>query len=122
MWWVSAASCSTSATAVVVSSMERSSSIGCGSGLSNGPSVTQGGYPPHVGRTRPASPERGLTPGVPSIGLASLLSDAGHEVPTSLLPSFLTATLGAPASALGLIEGIADGASGIAKLAGGALA
>ena len=31
-------------------------------------------------------------------------------------------TLGAPASALGLIEGIADGAAGFAKLAGGALA
>jgi MFS family permease len=63
-----------------------------------------------------------FTPGVRSIGLASLLSDAGHEIPTSLLPSFLTATLGAPASALGLIEGIADGTAGIAKLAGGALA
>ncbi len=67
-------------------------------------------------------PEAWLTPGVRSIGLASFLSDAGHEIPTSLLPSFLTATLGAPASALGLIEGIADGTAGLAKLAGGALA
>ena len=65
---------------------------------------------------------RWLTPGVRDIGLASLLSDLGHEVPTSLLPSFLTSTLGAPAAALGLIEGIADGLSGAAKLAGGALA
>ncbi len=63
-----------------------------------------------------------LTPAAGAIGVASFLSDAGHEVPTSLLPSFLTATLGAPAAALGLIEGVADGASGIAKLAGGALA
>ncbi len=63
-----------------------------------------------------------LTPGAGAIGVASFLSDVGHEVPTSLLPSFLTATLGAPASALGLIEGVADGVSGIAKLAGGALA
>lgn len=70
----------------------------------------------------PSQRDRWLTPGVRSIGLASLLSDAGHEIPTSLLPSFLTATLGAPASALGLIEGIADGAAGIAKLVGGALA
>jgi MFS family permease len=75
-----------------------------------------------VDRTRPAPSERWLTPGVRSIGLASLLSDAGHEIPTSLLPSFLTATIGAPASTLGLIEGIADGAAGVAKLAGGALA
>jgi MFS family permease len=65
---------------------------------------------------------RWLTPGVRGIGLASLLSDLGHEVPTALLPSLLTTVLGAPAAALGLIEGIADALSGIAKLAGGALA
>jgi MFS family permease len=75
-----------------------------------------------VDDTQPGQRTRWLTAGVRSIGLASLLSDAGHEIPTSLLPSFLTATLGAPASALGLIEGIADGAAGVAKLAGGALA
>jgi len=63
-----------------------------------------------------------FNPGVRSIGLASFFSDVGHEIPTSLLPSFLTVTLGAPASALGLIEGIADGAAGVAKLGGGALA
>jgi len=69
-----------------------------------------------------AGPEPWLTRGVTGIGLASLLSDLGHEVPTSLLPSFLSSTLGAPAAALGLIEGIADGGAGIARLAGGALA
>ncbi len=63
-----------------------------------------------------------LTPGVRGIGAASLLSDAGHEIPTALLPAFLTSTLGAPAAALGLIEGISDGLSGAAKLGGGALA
>ena len=63
-----------------------------------------------------------LTPGVRGIGAASLLADAGHEVPTALLPSFLTATLGAPASALGLIEGVSDGLAGAARLGGGALA
>jgi len=63
-----------------------------------------------------------LTPGVRAIGLASFLSDLGHEVPTSLLPSLLTTTLGAPAAALGLIEGLADGLAGVARLAGGALA
>src|SRR5262249_43231088 len=63
-----------------------------------------------------------LVPGVREIGAASLLSDLGHEVPTSLLPSFLTSTLGAPAAALGLIEGIADGAAGVARFAGGPLA
>ena len=63
-----------------------------------------------------------LTPGVRGIGLASLLSDLGHEVPTALLPSFLVTVLGAPAAALGLIEGIADALSGVAKVVGGALA
>jgi hypothetical protein len=43
-------------------------------------------------------------------------------VPTSLLPSLLTSTLGAPAGPLELIEGIADGAAGIARFGGGALA
>jgi MFS family permease len=65
---------------------------------------------------------RWLTPGVRGIGAASLLSDLGHEVPTALLPSLLTTTLGAPASALGLIEGVADGLAGVARLGGGALA
>jgi MFS family permease len=71
---------------------------------------------------RAAEDERWLTGGVGAIGVASLLSDAGHEIPTALLPSLLTSTLGAPAAALGLIEGIADAASGVAKLAGGAIA
>jgi MFS family permease len=69
-----------------------------------------------------AEDERWLNRGVTGIGSASLLSDLGHEVPSALLPSFLTSTLGAPAAALGLIEGIADASSGVARLAGGALA
>jgi hypothetical protein len=39
-----------------------------------------------------------LTKGVGSVGIASFLADLGHEVPTSLLPSFLAAALGVPAS------------------------
>ena len=63
-----------------------------------------------------------LNRGVGAIGSASFFSDLGHEVPTALLPSLLTSTLGAPAAALGLIEGVADGLAGAAKLVGGALA
>lgn len=70
----------------------------------------------------PSGRESWLTPGVAGIGGASLLSDLGHEVPTSLLPSLLTSTLGAPAAALGLIEGVADGLAGVCRLGGGALA
>lgn len=63
-----------------------------------------------------------LTPGVKGIGLASFLSDLGHEVVTSLLPRFVTTTLAGSAAALGVVEGIADAIAGVARLAGGALA
>ncbi len=65
--------------------------------------------------------ERWLTPGVLGIGLASLFSDWGHEAATAILPAFL-ASLGAPAYALGVIEGVSDGLSSFAKLAGGWIA
>ena len=63
-----------------------------------------------------------LTRGVVGIGGASFFADLGYEIPTSLLPSLLTTTLGAPAAALGAIEGFADGLGGISRLAGGAIA
>ena len=66
--------------------------------------------------------DRWLTRGVVGVGGASFLADIGHEVPTALLPSFLTTTLGASGAALGLIEGIADGCAGAARFTGGALA
>jgi MFS family permease len=72
--------------------------------------------------TEPVEHDRWLSPGVGGIGAASLLADVGHEIPTALLPSLLTSTLGAPASALGLIEGVSDGLAGAARLGGGALA
>jgi hypothetical protein len=49
-----------------------------------------------------------LTRAVGSVGLTSFFSDAGHEVATSVLPSFVTLTLLASAGALVLIEGISD--------------
>jgi MFS family permease len=54
------------------------------------------------------------------IGLAinRFLSDFGHEAGTAILPLFLTA-IGAPALALGVIEGVADGLSSFTKLVGG---
>lgn len=66
--------------------------------------------------------ERWFTRSVAAIGGASFFADLGYEMPTSLLPSFLTSTLGAPAAALGLIEGVADGLGGVSRLAGGAIA
>jgi MFS family permease len=64
---------------------------------------------------------RWFTRGILGIGLANLFSDWGHEAATSLLPALL-ALIGAPAIALGIIEGVADGLSSFSKLAGGYIA
>jgi len=69
----------------------------------------------------PPASNRWLTRGVLGVGLASLFADWGHEAATAILPAFL-ASLGAPAVALGIIEGVADGISSFAKLAGGWIA
>jgi hypothetical protein len=47
-----------------------------------------------------AGDARWLTPGIGAVGAASFFSDAGHEVTTSVLPAFLTSTLGASAAAI----------------------
>lgn len=65
---------------------------------------------------------RWLTPGVASVGVASLCSDTGHEMTTSLLPTFLSSTLHAGPAALGTIEGVSDALIGLSKLAGGPIA
>jgi MFS family permease len=70
--------------------------------------------------TEPA--EGWLSPGVVSVGAASLFSDLGHEMTTSVLPTFVTSTLHSGPGALGVIEGVADALVGAAKLAGGPLA
>lgn len=72
--------------------------------------------------TAPTEQPRWFTPGVRGIGLASFLADVGHEVPTALFASLVTITLGAPASVLGLLEGLADGLAGLARFVGGPLA
>lgn len=60
-------------------------------------------------------------PTVLGVGLASLLSDTGHEMATAALPGFLS-SIGASAAALGAIEGIADAALSASKVVGGVLA
>ena len=56
-------------------------------------------------------PKGWLNRNVLGMGLASLFSDWNHEMATAILPVFLSTVLGAPAFALGLIEGVADGVS-----------
>src|SRR5271170_4813129 len=88
--------------------------------LTDGPQTMRASSP---ASPNPAThpPRRWLTRGVLGIGLASLFSDWGHEAATAILPAFL-ASLGAPAFALGVIEGVSDGLSSFAKLAGGWIA
>jgi MFS family permease len=62
-----------------------------------------------------------INPNVVGMGLASLLSDAGHELATALLPGFMH-VLGLSAAALGAVEGVSDAVSSFVKLAGGWLA
>lgn len=67
---------------------------------------------------RRTSRSRWLNSTVLGIGVASLLSDVGHEMATTAMPALL-ATLGVGSASLGLIEGLADGLSSFAKLSSG---
>jgi MFS family permease len=52
----------------------------------------------------------------------SFLQDAASEMLYPIFPLFITGTLGAPASALGLIEGVAEGTASVGKALSGRLA
>ncbi|MBI4444298.1 MAG: MFS transporter [Acidobacteria bacterium] len=52
------------------------------------------------------------------IGLASLFSDWSHEIATTIMPAFL-ASMGAASAWLGVIEGVSDGLSSLAKMGSG---
>jgi MFS family permease len=71
-----------------------------------------------VSEERKGRPAGWLNRTVLGIGLASLCSDWAHETAATLLPAFL-ATLNAAAGWLGLIEGVSDGLSSLAKMASG---
>src|SRR3954447_6546309 len=61
----------------------------------------------------------GMNRNVWAMGWTSLLNDASSELLYPILPLFLTITLGAPASAVGAVEGAADAASQVVGLAMG---
>jgi MFS family permease len=56
------------------------------------------------------------------LSLVSFFQDAASELLYPVLPLFITGTLGAPASVLGLIEGIAEGTASIGKAVSGRIA
>ena len=58
---------------------------------------------------------------VVAIGFVSLLNDASSEIIYPLLPIFLTVSLGASATALGMIEGLAETMASLLKLFAGYL-
>lgn len=64
---------------------------------------------------------RGLPRNVFAIGLVSLLNDASSEIIYPLLPIFLAGSLGASASAIGTIEGLAESVASLLKLFAGYL-
>ena len=74
--------------------------------------------PPQV----PAPRRRWLTRNLTVVSAVSLTQDAASEMLYPVMPIFLTVVLGAPAAAVGLIEGIAEAAASVTKLASGTLA
>lgn len=54
-----------------------------------------------------------------AVSITSLLTDASTETLTGLLPFYLTQALGAPPSAVGLIEGVGETTASLVKLASG---
>lgn len=53
------------------------------------------------------------------LGSVSFLTDVSSEMVYPLVPLFLTSVLGAPLAAVGLIEGLAEGAASLFKTVGG---
>ena len=64
---------------------------------------------------------RWLTHNLKVLSGVSFLQDAASELLYPIMPIFLTVTLGAPAVAVGVVEGLAEGAASITKLASGLL-
>ena len=62
-----------------------------------------------------------LTHNVRVLSLVSLLQDAASELLYPLLPIYLTGVLGAPPSVVGAVEGAAEGAASLTKIAAGPL-
>lgn len=71
--------------------------------------------------TRRPAPHGWLTRNVRVLSAVSFLQDCASELLYPLLPIYLTAVLGAPAAVVGAVEGIAEGAASVTKLASGPL-
>jgi len=65
------------------------------------------------------SPIRGISHNVFVLALVSLCTDTSSEMIYPLVPLFLTGVLGAPATVVGLIEGLAEATANVLKLVSG---
>ena len=65
------------------------------------------------------SPVRGISRNVWILALVSLCTDVSSEMIYPLVPLFLTGVLGAPATVVGLIEGLAEATANLLKLVSG---
>jgi len=65
------------------------------------------------------SPVRGISRNVFVLSLVSLCTDVSSEMIYPLVPLFLTTVLGATATALGVIEGVAEATANVLKLVSG---
>lgn len=62
---------------------------------------------------------RGITRPVWILSLVSFFADFSSEMVYPIIPLFITGTLGAPALAVGVVEGVAEGTANITKLISG---
>ena len=68
-----------------------------------------------------SAPRGWLTHNLKVLSGVSLLQDAASELLYPILPIFLTVVLGAPVAVVGVVEGLAEGAASLTKLASGFL-
>ena len=59
---------------------------------------------------------QGITRPVWILSLVSFFADFSSEMVYPIIPLFITGTLGAPALAVGVVEGVAEGTANITKL------
>ncbi|MFA6295409.1 MAG: MFS transporter [Candidatus Paceibacterota bacterium] len=71
--------------------------------------------------SKPKSEILGLDRNVFMLGLTSFFNDFSNEMILSAFPAFFTSVLKTGAASLGLVEGLADGASNILKIYSGSL-
>ena len=67
----------------------------------------------------PINQPKALSRNVIAMGIVSFFNDIASEMIYPILPIFLTATLGTPMAALGLIEGVAEASASIFKVLSG---